>query len=324
MTGLRLSDLPRRGHWERLVTSTVGVWGLRALVAVIAIAVGSVLPASSRAVAVLAIAVAGVLTVQLFHRRVAAGRKARLGRFAAANRLTYVPSDQWTEPSALIERAANCRTSDEFRRSDAVGSLRIGTLTFEVERASTFVTEHWGYIAQFVPGAPLPHIMLVSRDARGRSLPAALDPALKMTLEGDFSTYFDLYCTADARLDALYVLTPDLMASLLDNAEFSSMELTGNWVFFFTPGRFDPEDAAQWRRSLELVSTVGADSLKRVRRLNRVESARPVGDPTSTPMSSAKRTRLTLSIGRSNWSTDFVGIACLLVIIGVFLWAWLR
>ncbi|MCS5719036.1 DUF3137 domain-containing protein [Herbiconiux sp. CPCC 205763] len=316
----------RPKSWERLLASTWAVWLLRLIAAALAVAIASILPPTpKRAYAALAIASAGVFAVEAARRVARARREARLNRLAAANGLTYLRAGNWTESSALIYRARNCRTSDEFRSADANGSVRIGTLSLDVERAGTFVTENWGFTSQLVAGASLPHIMLVSRDPRSRSLPASFDPKLKMTLEGDFPKYFDLYCTPDAKLDTLYLLTPDLMASLVDNAGFSSMEFTGNRVFFFTPGRFDPDDRTQWERSLRLLSSVGADSLKRVQRLNRVGTGRdPLDQRRASASSARERPRLRLSIGRSNRSTQLVEAVCATVVAGALLWAWLH
>ncbi|GGF29705.1 hypothetical protein [Subtercola lobariae] len=142
-----------------------------------------------------------------------------------------------------------------------------------------------------------------------------------MKLEGDFPNYFDVYCTPGSERDALYILTPDLMASLADNAGFSSMEITDNALIFFTPGGFDPEDPAQWRRCFRLLHSVGKDALKRTQRFNRVDLTES-GQSMQPEIHSHKR--LTLSTGRSNRSTQLVEAACALVVVAVFLWAWLH
>ncbi|CAN5167302.1 hypothetical protein BH09ACT6_BH09ACT6_11010 [soil metagenome] len=273
----------------------------------------------------LGIALCGLLAIQALRRQVRRRREDRLRALAASNGLDYSPISEWLEASALINGAANRRIIDEFCGTDAAGTVRLGTLSFNVERASVQITESWSFLAQTVPGAPLPHILLLSQNESGRSLPASLDPRQKMLLEGDFPKYFDIYCSPGAERDALYILTPDLMASLADNAGFSSLEIIDNTVLFFTPGRFDPEDPAQWRRSLRMLSSVGADTLKRVRRFNRSQYSNSTRTQQHQPDSaSSARKRLVTSLGRSNRSTQIVEATCAAVVAAAFVWASLR
>ncbi|WP_440711193.1 hypothetical protein [Herbiconiux sp. YIM B11900] len=320
-----LSELRhRRRLWEQAFRSPLTVWCLRAVVALGAIMLATTLPPSaSRAYLALAVGIAGILALEVARQLAQRRRGRRLRRFAASNGLSYTSQALWSTPSALIERAANCRVSDEFRSTAAGSVTRIGTLTFETERASTLVTENWGYISLSVPGDELPHVVLVSRDPRGRSLPAALDRNQILTLEGDFWRSFDVYCGKEDRLDALYLLTPDLMARLADDAGYSSVEFGDNYVTILTPGRFDPDDPEHWEKCLRLSSSIGTHSLMRARRLNRVDASGDVRRLADAP-AKERSSRLSLSIGRSNRSTEIVGLACTLAVAAIFLWTWLH
>jgi hypothetical protein len=81
----------------------------------------------------------------------------------------------------------------------------------------------WTYVAVTLP-EPLPHVVLDARanDGHGRDLPATVRRGQRLSLEGDFDRSFRLYVPDDYERDALFLLTPDVMAALVDDAAGSA------------------------------------------------------------------------------------------------------
>lgn len=96
----------------------------------------------------------------------------------------------------------------------------------------------WGYVS--VPLATtVPHIVLDSRrnqrvTAVGAG--ASLTRSQVLSLEGDFDRHFTVYCPDGYGADALYFLSPDVMAGLVDTAAEWDVEFIDDQVVFFRPG----------------------------------------------------------------------------------------
>jgi hypothetical protein len=75
----------------------------------------------------------------------------------------------------------------------------------------------------------LPHIVLQRR--RGAMLYAGDGPEFE--LEGDFGRHFELHVPEGYERDALYVLTPDVMQVLIDEAADQRVEIVDDYLFVF-------------------------------------------------------------------------------------------
>jgi len=84
-----------------------------------------------------------------------------------------------------------------------------------------------------------------------------------LSLEGDFDEYFTLYCPPEYETDALYVLTPDLMALLIDESVSFDVEIVDDWMFVYSTVPFDTADPAIVSRLMRIVDTVGAKAVRR-------------------------------------------------------------
>ncbi|MET2010152.1 hypothetical protein ABXJ56_01245 [Microbacterium chocolatum] len=96
----------------------------------------------------------------------------------------------------------------------------------------------WSFVS--LPAAvEFPHIVLdATANRRWHSLDAgaSLSRAQRVRLEGDFDSHFHAYAPAGYGTDALYFLTPDVMADLIDSAADWDLELIGTDAVFFRPG----------------------------------------------------------------------------------------
>lgn len=105
----------------------------------------------------------------------------------------------------------------------------------------------WHYLAVTLP-APLPHLILTSSQlgALPKELPRA-QIGQSLSLGNPFDRTFEVHAPRGYERDALFVLTPAVMAVLLDHAAAFHIEITGNTLVFFTAEVADFAEAESWR-----------------------------------------------------------------------------
>jgi hypothetical protein len=117
----------------------------------------------------------------------------------------------------------------------------------------------WGFIALQMD-QQLPNILLISKHRVGGEtvLPIKPDPSQILILEGNFDRSFTLYCPREFERDALYILTPDLMALLMDEAAPFDVEIIDRWMFLYVTRPFNSLDPAVYQRIFRIVETIGS------------------------------------------------------------------
>ena len=101
--------------------------------------------------------------------------------------------------------------------------------------------KYWGYVAIRLEHA-LPNIVLdakVNNTLFGTNLPERFTHDQILHLEGDFDRYFTLYTPKGYEADALYLFTPEVMATFIDQASAFDAEIVDDWLFLYTNHRFD-------------------------------------------------------------------------------------
>ncbi|HSX43877.1 MAG TPA: hypothetical protein VLE69_01080 [Candidatus Saccharimonadales bacterium] len=96
-------------------------------------------------------------------------------------------------------------------------------------------------IADFLANTALPPFIL---DAKMKNSTHGHNPSnyKKLDLEGDFNKYFQLYVPKGDEIDALTILTPDVMQTLIANNQTEDVETAGNSSFVIA--NYDRRDAA--------------------------------------------------------------------------------
>ena len=137
--------------------------------------------------------------------------------------------------------------------------LRVGHVQF-YQFSERTRTQDWIFAELTLPQR-LPHIWLHSRhhtDGSSSAVPYSLAPGDRVSLEGDFDRYFDTYAPEGVQQEALYVLTPDVMALLIDNAARFNVEIVDDRLYLYTRGYFDVlVDASWWQAVAAVVNSVG-------------------------------------------------------------------
>lgn len=169
-----------------------------------------------------------------------------------ANGFPMRASERLAFTSMITTSALGVRAFPRFAQTGTRRPLEFGTL-----RARGRKTTPWQYITAPLP-APLPHLVLdaTTNDRLYSDLPAALDRAERLSLEGDFDLWFRLYSPAAYRRDALYVLTPDVMAALVDHASSYNVEIIDDRIVFFTSPGADFLAREDWIRVAAVIENV--------------------------------------------------------------------
>ncbi|MBD3943459.1 hypothetical protein IF188_17340 [Microbacterium sp. NEAU-LLC] len=201
------------------------------------------------------IAVAVVLIVR--SARTGDERRYRLDGFARANGMSYVP--QFGNPGlpGMIFSLGSARNATDLVRGDRPRFVEFGNYAYTTGSGKNKTTHRWGYVAVKLD-VPLPNIVLDATSNNslfGSNLPASFDKDQRLSLEGDFDRYFDLYCPAGYETDALYLFTPDIMARFIDHAAALDVEIVDDWLFLYARRDFSTLDPATWAW---LFSVVGA------------------------------------------------------------------
>lgn len=209
---------------------------------------GEVRPADTTALgvslAVLAVWLVGTVLLWRWSLRPVAGRaRLRLGRrdlTALANGYHPRPSAAATFSSLVTDHSVGVREYPRFAAAD----VEFGTVRARAPRARR------RQYASVRLAAPLPHLVLDSRsnDRAGGGLPASIVRHQRLSLEGDFDRSFHAYGPSGYGADALYVLTPDVMAALVDHSPDFDVEIRDDRVTFFRASAADYTAAADWER----------------------------------------------------------------------------
>ncbi|MGY1552515.1 hypothetical protein ACW5CM_12105 [Microbacterium sp. A588] len=203
----------------------------------------------------------------------------------------------------------------------------------------------WHYLVVKLP-VPMPHLILGSEAAGGVSkrLPVRVDPAQRLSLEGDFDRFFQVFAPERYERDALFVLPPDVMAALIDHASSFNIEIVDDSVVFFAPEAADyakPHawlaiDAALHGTAPPLVRTAtryrdenvpGQDGLSALAASRTAVEASDQSWTAPRPRIGSAGQRLKLSDRRTGWSAVlgalgwFAILAFLYVVPGLFLFA---
>jgi len=198
--------------------------------------------------------VAGAFTLWALWRRHLEPILLRLHLTADANGFTF-HEDGLTDVDFVLKHAGNgLEGKRHFARADGAG---FGSLVYTTGSGKNRTTHPWHYVIARLPAA-LPHMMLDARsnDFLGSDLPGTYLKRGRLSLEGDFDSSFRLYAPMDYQQDALYLLTPDLMAVLVDGAAAFNVEITGDRVIFFSEFDLDYESAGEWREVDRLLGAV--------------------------------------------------------------------
>ncbi|MET0932173.1 MAG: hypothetical protein ABWX56_00555 [Mycetocola sp.] len=164
---------------------------------------------------------------------------------ALANGFEYRPNSDVTFTSMVTSAPNGVRGHPRF----VAPGVEFGNLKPRAGRSG-----EWHYLAVKLP-AVLPHLILdaTSNDGIVSDLPGRIDRAQRLSLEGDFDRWFTVYAPVTYESDALYFLTPDVMAAFIDTASGYNIEIIDDSLVFFAPSAVDFATPGPWHSIQEIL-----------------------------------------------------------------------
>lgn len=152
----------------------------------------------------------------------------------------------------------------------------------------------YGYV-RIQLGGWAPHIVLESveanRDSMALELPDAYYTDQHVHLEGDFHKYFRVYAPNGYQVDARYILTPDVMATLINRAHRYSVELVDTSLYVYAQHGIDLGEPDQIEAALTAAEKIATEIVQQLRRYRDERVVQGTGDP-SSPMIAGQGMRL--------------------------------
>jgi hypothetical protein len=200
----------------------------------------------------------------------------RLTEFARDNGLLYVPETAKVPSGLMFGQGEHRRLVDTFEAPN--GSFTMGTFTFVADGSSVVRDRSYTFL-RIALQRPVPHLVLVSVARRGvrgySSVGLALAETQRVRLEGDFDRYFAVYAPDGYGADVRYVLTPDFMVRLIDNAKDFDLEFVDDQLYVYSAAVWDAEHPATWTWARSFLEIVGAAALRRTGRFADDRSSAP-------------------------------------------------
>lgn len=126
---------------------------------------------------------------------------------------------------------------------------------FAVDAAPLRGTGHGGIIAVRV-NSDLPAVFAASRRARRFTFGLVPSAGQRLRLEGDFDRHFSVSVQRGRETDALYLLSPDVMATLIDDVADFDIEIGGRWIRLTSPRDVVTPDPERWERADRAVRAI--------------------------------------------------------------------
>lgn len=197
----------------------------------------------------------GVLGVRGWRQKTRVGDHLRLEAFAAANSLWYHPGPARHTDGSELTRILSGQS----------GWLIANAAKPQQQPAESVapMTQYYGLVEYRFP-VQLPHLFLSRKGLRPPAFSSFMQPAggQRLSLEGDFNRYFDTYCPRGYERDALYLLTPDVMAAFIDGARDFDIEIIGNRLILRSRSDVVTTDPAVWQAIASAVSALAGRTLQ--------------------------------------------------------------
>ncbi len=203
---------------------------------------------------------AGIAGIIAFAYLDATKRRTRMARFAAANGATFAHDQSNPSLPGLIFDEGDSRVLREsINFSD--GTV-LGVHEYTTGSGKNRTTHRWGFVSVKLP-RKLPNMVLDSEKNNFfgliSNLPDTFSKDQKLSLEGDFDTYFSLYAPQQYGTDALYIFTPDVMQAAIDHGGGYDMEVVDDTFYVYMQMGADLSKADTVKNLLDIASKVGGE-----------------------------------------------------------------
>ena len=200
-------------------------------------------------------------TIMIKHQHQKKEREAMLA-FAADNNLDIQIDNTSINHTGMLFGIGEKRVIKQAITIPVTNSwIEIGNYSYVIPGSKHDKTVTIGYMHTKLPRR-LPHIILDAKanDKLGiNAFATRLDRKQILSLEGDFDKHFTLYAPKQYERDALYILTPDVMHTLITHARDFDVEIIDDDIYLYGSRPFDLAYAETWKHLLSVISTVNPE-----------------------------------------------------------------
>ncbi|MGO3146223.1 MAG: hypothetical protein ACTIJ6_00945 [Leucobacter sp.] len=199
-------------------------------------------------------AIIGFLGIRGWQHMTSVADHLRLSEFAEVNGFSY-------DPGPVLNETQTSKYSRVMWREDGwllANALKLG----EADPHSVAPVTQFSGVSEFKLPVALPHILLLRRGLRMPTFSTTTSPKReqRLQLEGDFNTYFTVFCPTGYERDALYLLTPDVMGALIDGARTFDIEIVDDRLILRTRRDLVTTDPGVWLSLARAVSALSGRS----------------------------------------------------------------
>ena len=185
----------------------------------------------------------------------------RLNMFARANGLSYrARADASTVTTSLVRGRTRFWFEDRLQPLEAPTDLTVATLVIEGDSGDFSVGERrWGF-TELRLDRSMPHIVVETTERTRAESDFGILPGQSFELEGDFPRFARVYADEADRRTALELLTPDVMAAIVDETAGYDLEVRGDRLAIVSPERTEMADPANLARMFRMAAVIGVEA----------------------------------------------------------------
>lgn len=176
------------------------------------------------------------------------GQLVRLRRFADANGFVYRKHIRHDGRNGLLFETGHSQQFVDLLVTESHQAAELGNFQYTIGHGRGRQVHVRGFI-RILLDRHLPHMVLDAKAnnlfGRVSNLSSGFGRDQRLSLEGDFDKHFSLYAPAEYKTDALYIFTPDVMASLIDAAHSYDCEIIDNSLYLYSGASINLADIEQ-------------------------------------------------------------------------------
>ncbi len=188
--------------------------------------------------------------------------KIRMTEFAQANDMTYSTNLAYDNRPGVIFHEGNSKKFREILSSTKHAFSEMGTYEYATGSGKNRTIHTFGFVKIKLP-RKLPNIVLDSKKnnflGKISNLPSSMSGNQKLSLEGDFDSYFTLYTPKQYERDALYIFTPDVMQAIIDAAQDYDCEVIDDTFYLYSKTPLDLKKPKQIQEMLNITGKLRAE-----------------------------------------------------------------
>lgn len=190
----------------------------------------------------------------------------KLANFAQANNFTFLAKKEGNEDGIFQGVGTSEGYSNHLKGEYRGKSISLSDYSYTVQKGRSYVTYNIGVIDILLPTA-LPNILLDSKKNNffGMHITNMANSGQKLSLEGNFDSYFTLYTPDNYERDTLYFLTPELMQLLISEGQDYDLEIIDNKLKLYRARGID-NTAAGMRSLFAIIDSLGGEFIENTSR----------------------------------------------------------